>query len=127
MQRNGRNLWCGSCPNPQISNPDEGESCNENFYFNVDHSRYVRHAPGTGILAGCDRGVSTAAGGVSLNLGSGTREWLEDVIPDLVDFPLREFNVYELAARSGEPSQIGPDKGIYTVPTGFVRTKASPG
>jgi Putative DNA-binding domain len=54
-------------------------------------------------------------GGVSLNLQKGTREWLEDVIPNLVDFPISKVNVYELTAKENEASQIKPDKAIIIV------------
>ncbi len=43
-------------------------------------------------------------GGVSLSLkGRNTKEWLEDVIPNLVEFPLSRFSVYALTKDSGSP------------------------
>lgn len=54
-------------------------------------------------------------GGVSLNLGNGTREWLEDIIPTLVDFPLSKINVYELTAGDNESSQIAAGKGVFII------------
>lgn len=54
-------------------------------------------------------------GGVSLNLGNGTREWLEDIVPKLVDFPLSKINVYELVAKDNEATQIKADKGIFII------------
>lgn len=56
-----------------------------------------------------------AEGGVSLNLGNGTREWLEDIVPGLVDFPLSKINVYELVGKDGESSQIQAGKGIFII------------
>jgi len=37
-------------------------------------------------------------GGISKSVKGkiSTREWLEDVIPNLVEFPLIEFNVYQI-------------------------------
>ena len=44
-------------------------------------------------------------GGVALNLkGRNTKEWLEDVIPHLVEMPLRRFSVFALTINSGAPS-----------------------
>ncbi len=54
-------------------------------------------------------------GGVSLNLGNGTREWLEDVIPKSVDFPISKVNVYEITAKEDQPSQIKLGKGVIIV------------
>jgi hypothetical protein len=54
-------------------------------------------------------------GGVSLNLKNGTKEWLEDVIPDLVDASLINFNVYVLTNQDAEDSLIANDKGIFLI------------
>lgn len=44
-------------------------------------------------------------GGVALDLkGRNTKEWLEDVIPHLVEFPLRRFSVLALTRGSGAPN-----------------------
>lgn len=44
-------------------------------------------------------------GGVPINLkGRNTKEWLEDVIPNLVDHPIRQFNVYALTKSAQNPS-----------------------
>jgi Putative DNA-binding domain len=53
-----------------------------------------------------------ADGGVSLNLKNGTKEWLEDVIPNLVDFPVSLFNVYVLTASA---SGIHTGKGVFLI------------
>jgi hypothetical protein len=55
-----------------------------------------------------------ADGGVSLNLKNGTKEWLEDVIPNLVDFAIKSFNVYVLTAKDAT-SGISAGKGIFLV------------
>lgn len=39
------------------------------------------------------------------------REWLEDIIPNLVEFPLKKFNVYSLTNQSGG-SGLADDKCI---------------
>lgn len=64
--------------------------------------------------AGGDARVVDAHGGVSLNLKNGTKEWLEDIIPNLVEFPLSRFNVYVVEKRSAT-SSIAEGKGIIIV------------
>lgn len=53
-------------------------------------------------------------GGVSLGLKNGTKEWLEDVIPNLVDFAISSFNVYVVTAKDAE-SGIANNRGIFLV------------
>ena len=53
-------------------------------------------------------------GGVSVSIKGDTREWLETVIPNLVDFPLATFNVY-IVLPSGPHSQIQPGQGLFVV------------
>jgi hypothetical protein len=61
-------------------------------------------------------------GGVDLKVkGSGTREWLEDIIPTLVDFPLANFNVYALQG-AGEDSRIASGRGLFIVEIGDSET-----
>jgi predicted HTH transcriptional regulator len=43
-----------------------------------------------------------------------TREWLEDIIPGLVEFPLKRFNVYTLTKTAGAP-QLPDDRCIILV------------
>ena len=43
-----------------------------------------------------------------------TREWLEDIIPTLVDFPLSSFNVYAVQGK-GNKSQIAEGRGIFII------------
>ena len=43
-----------------------------------------------------------------------TREWLEDIIPHLVEFPLPSFNVYVIQ-RQDKNSQIKEGRGIFVV------------
>ena len=53
--------------------------------------------------------------GVSLNLTKqGTKEWLEDVIPGLVDSPLSRFNVY-IVLKSIGGSSLADDKAIILI------------
>lgn len=56
-----------------------------------------------------------ADGGVSLNLKNGTKEWLEDVIPNLVDFQLSSFNIYVLTSAPNASSGIAAGKGIFLI------------
>ena len=54
-------------------------------------------------------------GGVPVDLkGGGTRAWLEDIVPSVVDPPLNSCNVYEVSAERAD-SQIKPGRGIYVV------------
>jgi Schlafen, AlbA_2 len=54
-------------------------------------------------------------GGVPLVLkGKSTKEWLEDIIPNLVEFPLRRFNVYVIL-QSSPHSQISNDRCVLLV------------
>ncbi|MFN3200565.1 MAG: helix-turn-helix domain-containing protein [Bradymonadia bacterium] len=54
-------------------------------------------------------------GGVPVDLrGGGTRAWLEDVIPNLVDPPLTRFNVYEVTA-DGPGSAIDEGHAVYVI------------
>jgi hypothetical protein len=44
-------------------------------------------------------------GGIKFSVkGPNVREWLEDIIPNLVEFPLKKFNVYALTNKAGAPS-----------------------
>lgn len=54
-------------------------------------------------------------GGVALDLkGRNTKEWLEDVIPHLVEFPLRRFSVLALTRDSGAPA-VQEGRGIIVI------------
>jgi hypothetical protein len=56
-----------------------------------------------------DGGISTSIKGKI-----STKEWLEDVIPNLLEFPLTEFNVYPITPK-GSNSQIISDRALYVV------------
>ncbi|MGE0706865.1 MAG: helix-turn-helix domain-containing protein [Planctomycetota bacterium] len=54
-------------------------------------------------------------GGVPQELRqNGTREWLEDVLPGVVDPPLRSFDVHEVT-RASEDSPILPGRAVYVL------------
>jgi len=54
-------------------------------------------------------------GGVSTSFkAGGTRSWLEDVVPGLVDPPLSSFNVFEVLP-SARPSAIRPGHAVYVI------------
>ena len=54
-------------------------------------------------------------GGVNLkSTPNGIKDWLEDVIPNLVDLPLTRFNVYTII-KAGATSNIGDDKAIVVI------------
>jgi len=54
-------------------------------------------------------------GGVDLAVKKpSTREWLEDIIPTLVDFPLLSFNVYAIQGKENN-SQISEGRAIFII------------
>jgi hypothetical protein len=58
-----------------------------------------------------EEGIPTQIGRTS------TKEWLEDIIPNLVELPLRTFNVYE-AKKSAENSIAPPGRAIFIIEIG---------
>lgn len=53
-------------------------------------------------------------GGVPRNLRSGCRAWLEDLVPNAVEPPLRACNVFEVAG-GGPGSEIRPGHAVYVL------------
>jgi predicted HTH transcriptional regulator len=53
-------------------------------------------------------------GGVSVSIGNDTREWLETIIPHLVDYPLAGFNVYVILPQT-PTSQIQEGRGLFVI------------
>lgn len=53
-------------------------------------------------------------GGISSNIKGSTKEWLEDVIPNLVELPLSKFNVYAILKRD-ENSRISENKCLIII------------
>ena len=64
-------------------------------------------------LPGATRTVDNN-GGVSLLIKNGIKEWLEDIIPQLVDFPLARFNIYVVVG-DAPTSGIAAGKGLILV------------
>jgi hypothetical protein len=62
--------------------------------------------------AGKERSVDD--GGISLDIKNGTKEWLEDVIPTLVEFPLPKFNVYAITKDHGGRT-VGDGRSIILI------------
>ena len=55
-------------------------------------------------------------GGVELTVKKpSTREWLEDIIPTLVDLPLNAFNVYVVDNSTTRSSQITVGRGVFII------------
>ncbi len=55
-------------------------------------------------------------GGVPIDLRTnGTREWLEDVVPGIVDPPLSAFNVHEVLADDPHRTAILPGRAVYVI------------
>ncbi|HEX8265964.1 MAG TPA: ATP-binding protein [Pyrinomonadaceae bacterium] len=82
-------------------------------------SAFANSGGGTIVYGVQDTPIGTlrtvdADGGVSLILKKGTKEWLEDIIPNLVDFPLSSFNVYVVTAKDAT-SGIATDKGLFLI------------
>lgn len=55
-------------------------------------------------------------GGIPLSIKGkiSTKEWLEDVIPNLVEFPITKFNVYPITSKEIN-SQILPGRALYVI------------
>jgi len=68
-------------------------------------------------LADPTTGWKVDDGGVSTRFKGGTREWLEDIIPTLTDFPLERFNVYMVLPNS-EDTQIQEGRALFIVDVG---------
>lgn len=45
------------------------------------------------------------------------REWLEDIVPRVVEHPLRTFNIYSIPGR-GQTTQILPNRAVYVIDIG---------
>jgi hypothetical protein len=55
-------------------------------------------------------------GGICTRIKGGTREWLETLTPNLLDFPLQSFNVYEIATSKTLPqSSIQDGRALYVI------------
>lgn len=61
-------------------------------------SAFANSGGGTIVYGIEDKSRKVSHGGIPLKMKgkSTTKEWLEDVIPNLVEFPLQKFNVYEV-------------------------------
>ncbi|MBU0552232.1 ATP-binding protein [Myxococcota bacterium] len=69
------------------------------------------------IFLGLDDDGQIDGGVLTMLKGGGTRAWLEDIIPTLVEPPLKNFNVYEVP-RKGKRSLIKPGCAVYIVEIG---------
>lgn len=77
-------------------------------------SALVNLGGGTLILGINDRTKNIDDGGIDKNIKNGTKEWLENILPPLVDPPLPKLNVYEICGKS-EDSKILPGRALYVV------------
>ena len=66
------------------------------------------------ILGINDKNKTVDDGGINRNIKNGTKDWLENILPTLVDPPLSKMNVYEVCENT-EDSTILPDRAIYLV------------
>jgi hypothetical protein len=76
-------------------------------------SAFANSGGGTIVYGLKDDTREVDCGGVSLSVkgNATTKEWLEDKIPNLVEFPLSRFNVYVITDELG----IKPGKGIFLI------------
>lgn len=77
-------------------------------------SALVNLGGGTLILGINDRTKTIDAGGIDKNIRGGTKEWLENILPALVDPPLPKLNVHEICGNT-EDSSILPGRALYVV------------
>ena len=78
-------------------------------------SAFANSGGGTLVLGINDRTIQVDDGGISQKIKpSGTKEWLEDVIPTLVEPTLIKFNVYPII-RETENSNILLDRAVYVI------------
>ncbi len=54
-------------------------------------------------------------GGISQTIRGGTKSWLEDIIPNSVEFPLRGFSVFEITDQPVLTPGLGQGKAVYVV------------
>jgi Putative DNA-binding domain len=69
------------------------------------------------IIYGLTNAGEVDRGGVSrvIKGSQSCKEWLEDVIPRLTDFPIVGVDVYEVVGQSGKDSKIHPGKAVILV------------
>ena len=72
------------------------------------------NAGGGRLFLGIDDQAHVDGGIPRLLRANGTREWLEDVLPGIVDPPLTSFDVHEVQAGSSE-SPILPEHAVYII------------
>jgi Putative DNA-binding domain len=75
-------------------------------------SAFVNGAGGRVFIGLDDRG--RVDGGLPVNLKSGARAWLEDIVPSCVDPPLRKCNVFEIQGDSSS-TRIRPGCAVYVL------------
>jgi hypothetical protein len=73
---------------------------------------------GGALILGINKTRQVDDGGINVAIKpNGTKEWLEDILPHLVDSPLTKLNVYSIIGKSPE-STILPDRALYVVEIG---------
>ena len=84
-------------------------------------SAFANSGGGQLLLGMQDPNISTGRhfvsdGGVEVTLPKkgDTREWLENIISNLMEYPLRKFNVYAIT-RKDENSEIGEGRAVYVI------------
>jgi hypothetical protein len=61
-----------------------------------------------------EKNKSIDDGGIPVNLKNGTKAWLENVLPTLVDPPIQSFNIFEIRGES-KYSEIHEEKAVYLI------------
>ncbi|MCB9680213.1 MAG: ATP-binding protein [Alphaproteobacteria bacterium] len=96
-----------------LAAPDGGITADFHLVFSKALSAFANGGGGR-IVIGLDD-LGRIDGGVPVDLKKGgTRSWLEDVAPGLVDPPLSAFNVHEVTG-AGPQSPIRPGHAVYVV------------
>lgn len=90
--------------------------------FSKQLSAFANGAGGRIVLGVDDEGLIDGGLPVEVKRG-GTRSWLEDIVPGLVDPPLGRFNVHEVRPTRPD-SAIQPDHAVYVVEV--ARSDAAP-
>jgi|ERR1039458_6643161 predicted HTH transcriptional regulator len=69
------------------------------------------------IIYGVNNGGVVDGGGVARVVKGRrtTKEWLEDVIPTVIEFEIVGFNVYEILPKPGGGSAIAADKALFVI------------
>lgn len=75
----------------------------------------MANSGGGQIVFGLNDAGQVDMGGVSRTIKRGTKAWLEDIIPKLVEFTLQGFSIFEVTDPPTATPQLGEGRAIYAV------------